>query len=148
MTIKYSQVTSRVNWLSGKKKTDVSRTISVLVFRVLMCLENQSASRTGLPKFHTHDAPVSDADCFSRHISTLKTRTEMVLETSVFLPLNQLTRLVAWEYFFYTMSPWKLQVINQMTSTLKGQALCFTETSVTTNKTTCWHDREIHNRPF
>jgi hypothetical protein len=38
-------------------------------------------------------------DRFSRHISTLNTRTEMVLETSVFSPFSQLTRLVARDYF-------------------------------------------------
>jgi hypothetical protein len=43
--------------------------------------------------------PISDADWFSRYISTLKTRTDMVLEKLVFSPLNQLTRLVAREYF-------------------------------------------------
>jgi hypothetical protein len=42
---------------------------------------------------------ISDTDWFSRYISTLKTRTEMVLETLVFSPLNQLTWLVAREYF-------------------------------------------------
>jgi hypothetical protein len=31
-------------------------------------------------------------------MNTLKTRTEMVLETLVFSPLNQLARLIAWEY--------------------------------------------------
>jgi hypothetical protein len=36
-TIKYSVATSRVKWLKGEK-TKVSRTISVLVLRVLMCL--------------------------------------------------------------------------------------------------------------
>jgi hypothetical protein len=39
-----------------------------------------------------------DTDWFSRYISTLTTRTEMVLETLVFSPLNQLTRLVAREF--------------------------------------------------
>jgi hypothetical protein len=43
--------------------------------------------------------PISDTDWFSRYISTLKTRTEMVLETLVFLLLNQLTWLVSREYF-------------------------------------------------
>jgi hypothetical protein len=37
--IKYSRATSRVKWLSDEK-TNVPRTISVLVFRVLMYLEN------------------------------------------------------------------------------------------------------------
>jgi hypothetical protein len=41
--IKYAQATSRVNWLSGEE-TNVSKTISVLVFRVLMYLENQYMS--------------------------------------------------------------------------------------------------------
>jgi hypothetical protein len=51
--IKYSWATSRVKWLSDEK-TNISRTISVLVFRVLMYLENQSAPGIGLPEFHTH----------------------------------------------------------------------------------------------
>jgi hypothetical protein len=41
--IKYARATSRVNWLSGEE-TNVSKTISVLVFRVLMYLENHSMS--------------------------------------------------------------------------------------------------------
>jgi hypothetical protein len=67
--------------LVKQRKTNVSRTICVLVFRVLMYLENQSASDIGLP------------------FSTLKMTTKMVLETLAFLLLNQLTRLVAREYF-------------------------------------------------
>jgi hypothetical protein len=43
--------------------------------------------------------PISDTDWFHRYISTLKMRTEMVLETLVFSPLNQLTRLVVQKYF-------------------------------------------------
>jgi hypothetical protein len=54
--IKYSRATSRVNWLSGEKKK-FQRTISVLVFRVL------------------------------------------ILATLDFSPFNQLTQLVAREYF-------------------------------------------------
>jgi hypothetical protein len=44
--------------LVKRRKTNVSRTISVLVFRVLMYLENQSVSYTsiGLSEFHVHDA--------------------------------------------------------------------------------------------
>jgi hypothetical protein len=42
---------------------------------------------------------IYDTDWFSRHISTLKTRAEMVLEMLVFLPFNQLTWLVAREHF-------------------------------------------------
>jgi hypothetical protein len=38
--------------------------------------------------------PLPGADCFSRHISDLKMRTEMVLETLAFSSLNHLTRLV------------------------------------------------------
>jgi hypothetical protein len=37
LIIKYSRATSRVNWLSDEK-TNVSRTTSVLVFRVLIQL--------------------------------------------------------------------------------------------------------------
>jgi hypothetical protein len=44
-----------------------------------MYLENQSVSDIGLPEFHVHDG--------------------------YFSPLNQLMRLVAQEYFYYTMSP-------------------------------------------
>jgi hypothetical protein len=33
---KYSRATNRVNWLSGEKNTNVSRTLSVLVFRVVI----------------------------------------------------------------------------------------------------------------
>jgi hypothetical protein len=51
--IKSSPATSRVRRLS-EEKANVSRTISVLVFRVLMCLENQSVSDIGLPEFHGH----------------------------------------------------------------------------------------------
>jgi hypothetical protein len=43
--------------------------------------------------------PIPGPDWFSRYISILKTRTEMVLETLVFSLLNHLTQLVAWEYF-------------------------------------------------
>jgi hypothetical protein len=50
--IKYSWTTSRAKWLSDEK-TNVSRTISVLVFRVLMYLEKQSTPSIGLPEFHT-----------------------------------------------------------------------------------------------
>jgi hypothetical protein len=41
---------------NGEKgeKANVSRTISVLVVRILMYLENQSVSDIGLPEFHTH----------------------------------------------------------------------------------------------
>jgi hypothetical protein len=43
--------------------------------------------------------PIHDTDWLSRCISTLKMSTDMVFETSFFLPLNQLTQLVFWEYF-------------------------------------------------
>jgi hypothetical protein len=43
--------------------------------------------------------PIPGADWFSRDISTLKTRTEMVLETLIFSSLKHFTRLVAQEYF-------------------------------------------------
>jgi hypothetical protein len=51
--IKYSRATICVKWLSDEK-TNVSKTISVLVFRVLMYLEKQSAPDIGLPEFHAH----------------------------------------------------------------------------------------------
>jgi hypothetical protein len=63
-----------------KEKANVSRIISVLVLRSMMCLEKQSAPGIGLPEFCTHD---------------LKTRTEMVLEMLAFSSLDHLTRLVA-----------------------------------------------------
>jgi hypothetical protein len=46
--IKSSWATSHVNWLKGEKP-NVSRTISVLILRVLMYLENQSVAYIGLP---------------------------------------------------------------------------------------------------
>jgi hypothetical protein len=59
--------------------------------------------------------PISDTDWFSRYISTLKTRTEMVLETLFFFsPLNHLTWLVAQKYFIirnahkaFSQKPWR-----------------------------------------
>jgi hypothetical protein len=109
--IKYFRATSHVKW-------------SVLVLRVLMCLENQSMSlshaRThmrGRAHTHTHTPAwalcswwcahhrssgryICDTDWFSRHISTLRTRTVMVLETVFFsFPFNHLIWLVAQEYF-------------------------------------------------
>jgi hypothetical protein len=57
--IKYSLATSGVNWLSGEK-TNVSRTISVLAFRVMMYLENQSVSHIGLPELHVHDGALAN----------------------------------------------------------------------------------------
>jgi hypothetical protein len=44
-------------------------------------------------------AYIPDTDWSSRHISTLKKRAVMILETLVFSPCNQLTRLVNREYF-------------------------------------------------
>jgi hypothetical protein len=46
----YSRVTSHVKWLNDEK-TNVSRTICVLVFRELMYLENQSASEFLMLKY-------------------------------------------------------------------------------------------------
>jgi hypothetical protein len=60
---KYSQATSHVYWLSGEK-INVSRTISVLASRVLMYLENQSVSGTGLPEFHVHDGALANGSCW------------------------------------------------------------------------------------
>jgi hypothetical protein len=37
------------------KNNNIPRTISVLVFRVLTYLENQSVSDIGLPEFHVHN---------------------------------------------------------------------------------------------
>jgi hypothetical protein len=66
--MKFSQAISRVKWLNDEK-TNVSKSISVLVLRV----HNQT--------------------------STLRTRTELVFETLVFSPLNHLARLIARENF-------------------------------------------------
>jgi hypothetical protein len=60
--MKFSRAISRVKWFSGEQ-TNVSKTISVLVLRVLSL------------------------------------RTDMVFETLVFSPLNNLTRLIARENF-------------------------------------------------
>jgi hypothetical protein len=46
--MKNYRATSRFIWLNGEI-TNVPRTISVLVFRVPMYLENQSVSDIGLP---------------------------------------------------------------------------------------------------
>jgi hypothetical protein len=46
--------------LVKRQKTNVSRTISVLVFRALMYLENQSMSYIGLPEFHVHDGVLAN----------------------------------------------------------------------------------------
>jgi hypothetical protein len=48
---KYSRATSRVSLLSDEE-SNISRTISVLVFMVLMYLENPSAPGIGLTEFH------------------------------------------------------------------------------------------------
>jgi hypothetical protein len=94
--------------LVKRRKNNVSRTISVLFLRVRMCLENQSVSYIGLPEFQTRDSGICvcvcvrerervrvsewaserererDTDWFSRSISNLRKRTEMVLETLFF----------------------------------------------------------------
>jgi hypothetical protein len=71
--VKFSQAISWVKWLSGEK-TNVLKTISVLVLRVLVCI--------------------------SKTISVLvRTRTEIVFEMLVFSLLNHLTRLIARENF-------------------------------------------------
>jgi hypothetical protein len=81
--------------LVKRRKPDVSRTISVLVFRVLMYLIHDGE--------HHHECGTRacqyDMDWFSRYISTLKMGTEMVLETSDFMPFTQLTRLVTRGFF-------------------------------------------------
>jgi hypothetical protein len=51
--IKFSQATSRVRWLKGKK-TNISRTISILILRVLMWLEFQPVSYIYLPEPPVH----------------------------------------------------------------------------------------------
>jgi hypothetical protein len=50
--------------LVKRRKTNVSRTISVLVFRVLMYPENQSVSGIGLPEFHVHDSALANGSCW------------------------------------------------------------------------------------
>jgi hypothetical protein len=49
---------------------------------------------------------------YNKIVSTLKTRTEMVLETLVFSSLNHLTRLVAREYFIIRFTEISWQLIN------------------------------------
>jgi hypothetical protein len=85
--IKYSRAISRINWLSGEKNQ---------CFKDHLC---PSLQGDDLPGESVHVSPVSDTDCLSRYIGTLKTRTEMVLETLVSSPLKQLTPLVAQKYF-------------------------------------------------
>jgi hypothetical protein len=60
--IKSSWATSHVKWL-GEEKANVSRTISVLIFRLLMCLEKQSAPGIGLPEFRTHVDALANGSC-------------------------------------------------------------------------------------
>jgi hypothetical protein len=61
---KISQATSRVNWLKDKN-TNVSRTISVLILRVPMCLVIQSVSYIYiyLP-FCVHDGALASGSCW------------------------------------------------------------------------------------
>jgi hypothetical protein len=47
-----------------KWRKNVSGTISVLVFGVLMYLENQSTSDVGLPEFHVHDGALANGSCW------------------------------------------------------------------------------------
>jgi hypothetical protein len=60
--INCSRANSSVNWLSSEK-TNVSRTISVLIFRVLMYLKNQFMSYIGLPEFHVHNGALANGSC-------------------------------------------------------------------------------------
>jgi hypothetical protein len=50
--IKSSQTTSRAKWLNREKKTNVSRTISILVLRVLKWLEFPSPARVRSCVYH------------------------------------------------------------------------------------------------
>jgi hypothetical protein len=52
--IKFSRDTSHARWLKGEKKTNVSKTISIFVLRVVMWLKFQSVSYIHLPKPHVH----------------------------------------------------------------------------------------------
>jgi hypothetical protein len=61
--IKSFRATSRVKWLSDEK-TNVSRTIPDLVFRLLVCLEKQSAPGIGLPEFHSHVGALANGSCW------------------------------------------------------------------------------------
>jgi hypothetical protein len=61
--MKNARATSRVNWLK-REKTYVSRTISVLIFRVLMYLKNQSMSDIGLHECCVHYGALASGDCW------------------------------------------------------------------------------------
>jgi hypothetical protein len=66
--IKYSWATICVKWL-GDEKTNISRTISALVFRVLMYLEKQSAPDIGLPEFHAHVGAIANGTRASLYLA-------------------------------------------------------------------------------
>jgi hypothetical protein len=91
--------------LSGEK-TNVTKTISVLVVRiladVLVLLLLIDASRDESDELLDED-DICDGDVCStivkKHVSTLRTKTEMDFETLVFSPLNHLTRLITRENF-------------------------------------------------
>jgi hypothetical protein len=85
--IKCFRATSCVKWLNGEK-TSVSRTISVLVLRVLKWFQFPSVSYIYLPEPRVHGC-----------VLALRMRMEMVLEMLVFSPFNHLTWLVAREDF-------------------------------------------------
>jgi hypothetical protein len=88
--IKSSWATSRVKWLNGEK-TNVSRTISVLVLRVLKWLEFPSVSYIYI---YTCPSPVAPAT------SVLWGRGQRwSSKLCFFSPFNHLTRLVAREDF-------------------------------------------------
>jgi hypothetical protein len=60
-SIKSSQATSRVKWLNGEK-TNISRTISALVLRVLKWLEFPSVSHIYLLEPHVHGCALASGD--------------------------------------------------------------------------------------
>jgi hypothetical protein len=60
--IKSSRATSCVRWLS-EDKANISRTISVLVFRSLMCLEKHSTPGIGLHEFQAHVGMLANGSC-------------------------------------------------------------------------------------
>jgi len=71
----FSQAISQVKWLSFVE-TNISKTISVLVLRVVELITSHHINST-----------------------TLRTRTEIVFETLVSTKLNHLTQLIALENF-------------------------------------------------
>jgi hypothetical protein len=133
--MKFSQAISQVKWLNGEK-TNVLKTISVLVLRLLIWIwlgtqpvlfipvwalcswlttrQWELLGRVKWPNWlavnHEHGAQtnINSTDCVLNHIHmrTLRTRTEMVFEMLVFSPFNHLTQLTAQDNFII-LSHWE-----------------------------------------